>query len=118
MARAIDAQRANPDTQAAMVGAAIEALVQRATSEEPSPHEARAINHVLTTATQTVAASPVWDFMLDRIQRTVATQTTGPTTQANQVEFLRTLWRRNCRNLLKKNIKKEPHTQEDSDMFT
>ena len=37
-ARAIDAQRAHPDTQAAMAGAAIEALAQRATSDEPSPH--------------------------------------------------------------------------------
>ena len=89
-ARAIDAQRANPDTQAAMAGAAIEALAQRATSDEPSPHEVRAITAVLAAATQTTAPSPVRDFMLGRIQRAAAaTQTTGPAPQANQAEFLR-----------------------------
>ena len=88
-ARAIDAQRANPDTQAAMAGAAIEALAQRATSDEPSPHEVRAITAVLAAATQTTAPSPVRDFMLGRIQRVAATQTTGPAPQANQAEFLR-----------------------------
>eukprot|EP01043_Picozoa_sp_COSAG02_P120100 COSAG02_NODE_56827_length_283_cov_1.119565_1_plen_66_part_10 len=66
------------------MGAAIEALAQRATSEEPSPHEVRAITTVLAATTQTVAPSPVRDFMLDRIQKVVATQTTGPTSQANQ----------------------------------
>ena len=89
MARAIDAQRANPDTQAAMAGAAIEALAQRATSDEPSPHEVRAITAVLAAATQTTAPSPVRDFMLGRIQRAAATQTTGPTTQANRAQFER-----------------------------
>ena len=89
-ARAIDAQRAHPDTQAAMAGAAIEALAQRATSDEPSPHEVRAITAVLAAATQTTAPSPVRDFMLGRIQRAAAaTQTTGPAPQANQAEFLR-----------------------------
>ena len=88
-ARAIDAQRANPDTQAAMAGAAIEALAQRATSDEPSPHEVRAITAVLAAATQTTAPSPVRDYMLGRIQRAAATQTTGPAPQANQAEFLR-----------------------------
>jgi hypothetical protein len=66
------------NTQAAIAGAAIEALAQRATSEEPSPHEVRAINTVLAAATQTAAPSPVWDFMLGRIQKVAATQTTGP----------------------------------------
>ena len=88
-ARAIDAQRAHQDTQAAMAGAAIEALAQRATSDEPSPHEVRAITAVLAAATQTTAPSPVRDYMLGRIQRAAATQTTGPAPQANQAEFLR-----------------------------
>ena len=72
-----------------MAGAAIEALAQRVPGGKPSPHEVRAIDRVLTAATQTAAASPVRDYMLDRIQRTAATQTTGPTSQANQAEFLR-----------------------------
>jgi hypothetical protein len=72
-----------------MAGAAIEALAQRATSEEPSPHEVRAITTVLASATHTAAPSPVRDFMLDRIQKVAATQTTGPAPQANQAEFLK-----------------------------
>ena len=72
-----------------MAGAAIEALAQRAAGGVPSPHEIRAINLVLTAATQTTAPSPVREYMLGRIQRTAATQTTGATTQANRAQFER-----------------------------
>ncbi len=73
----------NANTQAAIAGAAIEALRFRSNSAQASPHEAVTVERLMTAATQSAAPSPVRETMLQRIQ---TTQTKTPPVSQEQIE--------------------------------
>lgn len=66
VARAVDAQEASPETQVAIVGAAIEAVSRFRMSASPSPHEAAAVTKLLG-ALSASRDSPLKQAVLARI---------------------------------------------------
>ena len=67
--REIRANRGDPDNQAAIAGAAIEALHDRSASDAPSPHEAIAVGRIGDALSEAASApSPVRDALLQRVR--------------------------------------------------